>query len=45
MADGTGEQVDGAAGAAQVLSRLEEAAWVLAGIEHLVRSGHSPRMD
>ncbi len=39
MGDLTTQTVDDAAGAAQVLSRLEEAAWVLAGFIHLVESG------
>jgi SAM-dependent methyltransferase len=39
MTDLTAEPVAGANAAAQVLSRLEEAAWVLAGFEHLVGSG------
>jgi SAM-dependent methyltransferase len=39
MTDLTAEPVADASAAAQVLSRLEEAAWVLAGFEHLVSSG------
>jgi SAM-dependent methyltransferase len=39
MTDLTAEPVASADAAARVLSRLEEAAWVLAGFEHLVRSG------
>jgi hypothetical protein len=39
MSDLTAEAVEDAAGAAHVLSRMEEAAWVLAGFEHLVQSG------
>ena len=33
------EPVASSDGAARVLSHLEEAAWVLAGFDHLVRSG------
>jgi len=39
MSDLTAAIVVDAAGAAQALSRLEEAAWVLAGLNHLVQSG------
>lgn len=39
MTDLTTEPVAGASAAGRVLSRLEEAAWVLAGFEHLVSSG------
>jgi hypothetical protein len=39
MTDLTAEPVASAGAAAQVLSRLEEAVWTLAGFEHLVRSG------
>jgi hypothetical protein len=39
MTDRAPEPVASAGAAARVLSRLEEAAWVLAGFEHLVRAG------
>lgn len=39
MTDLTAEPVASAGVAAQVLSRLEEAAWLLAGFDHLIRSG------
>jgi SAM-dependent methyltransferase len=39
MSELTAATVDDAAGAAQVLGRLEEAAWVLAGFNHLIESG------